>query len=349
MRKILILVAISIVCQSGWAQDAKQLINEGIELHDKGQYEDAIKKYDEALRLEPGNFMAMYEKSYSLLELKKYDDATVYLKKILDECKESELRKLSFMNFGTILDYQGKGKESVAVYEKGIKEFPDNYLLHFNKGVTQNGLKENDAAYASFQQSARLNPFHASSHQALATLMVGKNRIPAILSYFTFLIMEPTGQRAKTNVESLKGQLMKGISKNDQGNTVISMDAAALDKKNKKIDDDFSAAEMMVSLVGADNSLADTLGAKTEADRLDVKLQLLINVIEESNKKDKGFYKSFYVPMFKEMKKQDFTKTACYIVLVSTGDSDINDWIEKNEDQVEKFYAWLEGYKWVKE
>ena len=40
---------------------ADALINEGVELHDDGKYEDAIKKYEEALKIEPRYLSARHE------------------------------------------------------------------------------------------------------------------------------------------------------------------------------------------------------------------------------------------------------------------------------------------------
>jgi lipoprotein NlpI len=45
----------------------EQLINEGVQLHDRGEFEAAIEKYDAVLKTEPANEAARYEKSYSLM------------------------------------------------------------------------------------------------------------------------------------------------------------------------------------------------------------------------------------------------------------------------------------------
>ena len=350
MRKLVILLVGLFIFSTAFSQDeAKTFIQEGIELHDKGDFEGAIAKYDAALKLEPSNGKAMYEKSYSLMQLKKYAEAAEILKVILKESKEPEYRKLSYVNYGTVLDYMGDKSKSIEVYDKGMKEFPTFYLLPFNKGITQSGMNNAEGAIESFQRSVTLNPMHASSHNALGRAYFEAKRIPATLALFTFLVIEPNGKRAEQNLDYFNQLMTRGVSKGENGNVTINISMDMLDDSKKSKQDDFSGAELVLSLMGSSNELADTLGAKTEADRLDIKMQMLINAISDVKKKEKGFIKNFYVPMFVEMKKKNYVKTACYIAMASTNDKVILQWIDENSDAVNEFYDWFKSYfKWKK-
>jgi tetratricopeptide (TPR) repeat protein len=326
--------------------EADQLVKEGVSLHEKGDYTGAIAKFDAAIQLQPNHGEAMYEKSFSLMALKRYDEAADLLNKILKESKDPEIRRLSYVNYGTVLDYKGEKKQSLKVYEDGIKEFPQSYLLYFNKGITEVGLGYTDDAISSFKNSVRRNPLHASSHNALGILVADKNRIPGVLSMFSFLLIEPEGKRAEQNLAMLDKLIMRGISRKDDKNVTINLDASVLDKKKSK-EDDFSTAELMLSLLAA--SVPDSLKRKTDADRMSYQLRTLISVIDETDKKDKGFYKNFYVPFFVDMKKNDLITTACYIVMTSSGKEDILSWQQENKEKVDDFFGWLEKYKWPKE
>ena len=350
MKQLFISLLFTIAFNITRAQgDAKQLIGEGVALHDKGDFKGAIAKYDAALQVDPANSLAMYEKSYSLMALKKYDDAEELLGKILKESKDPDIRKLCYVNYGSLLDFEGKEKKSLKLYEDGIKEFPDDYLLYYNKGVTEAGMNETDDAIKSFEQALSRNPRHASSHNALGRIMAPKNRIPAILSMFSFLLIEPEGDRASQNIALLDKLIMRGIEKKDDKNVIINIDASLLDKKNKREEDDFSSAELMLSLLAANNDVPDSIGAKTDADRLSYKLQMLTDIIDETNKKEKGFYKNFYVPLFSAMKEKDFFTTACYVALTSSGKKDNDQWLNENKSRVDKFFEWFEKYQWTKE
>ncbi|MFT3701902.1 MAG: tetratricopeptide repeat protein [Agriterribacter sp.] len=331
------------------AQDIQQLIDEGIALHDKGEYVNAIKKYDEVLKLDAANCTALYEKSYSLMALKKYDESEKLVKQVLDDCKDADNRRMAFVNYGTLLDYKGDAKGALKIYEKGIKEFPDSYLLYFNKGITQGSKGDNEEAIKSYQKAIQLNPFHASSHNALARMEVGKSRVKAMIGLFTFLLIEPEGARAKQNLQLFDKLFMQGINQKDEKNTVISIDAALLDPKRKTKEDDFSSLELILSFLGADNKTPDTLGFNTDGERLSYKMQLFFNGLSTTTKDSKGFYTNFYVPFLTEMKEKDFVTTACYIALASAEKDETFLWLDQNKEKVKTFNEWFEQYKWYKE
>ncbi|MEO8404803.1 MAG: tetratricopeptide repeat protein [Chitinophagaceae bacterium] len=331
------------------AQLAHDLIKEGVALHDKGDYAAAIIKYDAALAAEPDNETALEEKASTLIAMQKYDDAEDILKKLLKKSTNSDIRRMSYVSYGTLLDQQGNGKKSLKIYEQGIKEFPNSYLLYFNKGVTEAGLNDMDDAVLSFEMALKNNPAHASSHNALARLTVNKSRIAAVLAIVSFLIIEPEGRRAQENVILLNKLLNKGISRKDDKTINITINADMLDEKKKPKEDDFTSAELLMSLVLANTNIPDSLGIKTDADKLSYQLQLLIDQIDNTEKQEKGFFKNYYVPMFVEMKKNDLVTIASYITLASSGKEEITKWLKDNKDDVDGFYRWFENYKWVKE
>jgi tetratricopeptide (TPR) repeat protein len=330
MKQVLCLLSLSLITLAIAAQEnskADTLAAEGVALHDKGDYNGAIARFDAAIALDPAHHLAIYEKSFSLMSLKKYEEAGELLKGILKNSKSKDLRLRAFVNYGTVLDLLDLPNESVKIYEQGIGEYPDHYLLHFNKGVTLMNLKKADEAAESFKRSVRLNPMHASSHNVLARMVVKNNRVAGVLALFTFLMVEPATKRSKDNLELLQQQMMLGVNQKDDKNIEISIDASSLDPK-KTQDDDFSTANLALSLSAASGIRDKDSVDLTDADILQGRMETIIAIIDETKKKSGHF------------------KTACYIAMATAGDEKVNAWLKANKSKLEDFFTWMKAYKW---
>lgn len=347
MRKLFLSILICVLSVVSFAQRNEtvvKLVDEGIALHDKGDFENAIKKYDEALKIDANDFDANYEKSLTLLYAKRYKECIELSKTIIDKFPKNESLMQVYSNWGSALDDDGQSKEALKIYAKGIKQYPEHYLLHFNKGLTHMRLEQYDEAVESYQLALKNNPLHASSNYYTAAIIKNENRIPALLAYATFIAIEPESERSKKAYEAIQEIVYRGIKK-EGNNTTISVSMDMLDPKKKKKEDDFSGIELIFSLLGIDNvSKADSL-AKTAADKFDLKLQLLIDALEEQVKTGKGFYWEHYVPFFIEMKKKNYTSVLSNLIYYSA-ENDSKVWANLNGEKLKEFYDWLENYQW---
>lgn len=135
-------------------EKAWKLVQEGVALHDKGQYEEAVKKYDEALKVLPDNPSFVYEKAYSLLALGKRDDAKKVLGKIIkkkSQDKDQGGMSRVYMLQANLLDEDGEQLEALAVYDQALESLPvgDAKLLQlacYNKALTLFNLNEENNA-----------------------------------------------------------------------------------------------------------------------------------------------------------------------------------------------------------
>ena len=347
MKRILFFAgAITLSVIAFCQDDLNRLIREGIDLHDRGYFEEAIRKYDSVLQKDKMHYLANYEKSYTLQALHKFDESIAICKFLIETDPKNRETRSVYVNWGTALDEKGESEEALNVYNEGIKTYPGFYLLHFNKGITLGQLKKNDDALLAFQRALACNPLHAGSHQLIGRVIMNTNRIPAFMAFFTFLLIEPKSERASDNYMNMNRLIMKGISDNPDGKgTTINIDASALDKKNKNKENDFSSLDMMFSLTSAldkDEKFKD----QNEAEKLDRKVQLLAGMLKEQQKKMKGFYWEFYAPFFIDLKEKDYLLTACYVASINSDNPPVANWLKENKDKVDEFYKWLEGYTW---
>lgn len=337
---------------SSFAQDnerIKQLIQEGLALHDKGVFEEAIKKYNTVLDIDKNNFDAAYEKSYSLYAMGKLKESASLSKELLKKFPDHPGIKAVYIQYAIVLDDLRKSKDAIEVYNEGIEKFPTEYLLHFNIGLIQQKLEQYDNALLSYENSVKLKPLHASSNYYTGLIIQKQKRIPAFLAFATFLAIENNTKRSKDGFDRINQVLGTNV-KNEGNNTTIFLDPSMLggDKKKSK-ENDFSSVDMLFSLHSAtDNSKGMDSLAPTPADKLSYKIQMLINSLANNQKEGKGFYWEHYVPFFIAMKEKKFVATLAHLIYKPAMDVDNDRWIDNNDKAIGEFYDWLNAYKWVK-
>jgi Tfp pilus assembly protein PilF len=344
---IILLVIISLGSYAQAEDSASILINQGIALHDKGDYEGAIRLYDEVIGKDPNNYLALYEKSLSLYYSGKYQECVDLSKQLLRQFPNGKDNAKVHVNYGSALDALGKPDDAIVVYTEGIKKFPGSYLLYFNRGITEMAQKETAKATEDFKRSVSLNPHHASSHQYLGYCMYYKNKVAAMMSLMTFLMLEPEGQRAQKNLKALLELLGSNVEKKDDKNITISLTMdAAKPKRNKE--DDFQMTELTLSM-----QQALFLGDKKDlspAQKLKETLEVIAVIDPGKKNKKKGFFTKFYVPFFNKMfADSSMLETASYIMHSSGNNVEISEWLRQNKPRVEAFYKALEEYRWIKE
>ena len=308
------------------------LLQQGLALHDKGDYAGAIQKYDEILSRDPGFYLVYPEKSFSLFMAGKYDECIDLCKQTLKKFPDSAENQNIYVHYGSALDGLGKADEALHIYSEGMKRFPDFYLLPFNRGVTEYRLKKYDDAVLDFERSVTLKPSHASSHQFLAYAIYPRNKVAAAMALSTFLVLEPSGKRAENNLKILQGILGANVQKKDEKNITISLSAEDVDTKEKG-PDDFRQIELMMSLSAAADLAKDSLNAMQ-------KLENKLEFFALAAPKKKGFFSNYYVTYLSGLKNNQFLETAAYVLYYSADDSADRQWLDANKEKVAALGQW---------
>lgn len=344
MRTIILSLIAIFSAQLTFAQQEsiEALMGQGISLHDKGDYSGAIAVYDKVIEQDKKNYTAYEEKSLSLQAAGKYEECVDWSKLTLKRFKKSEVKAGLYINYGTALDMLKKSAEAIKVYQMGIDDYPDIYLLHFNKGVTEYGDKNYENATVDFKHSLDIKPAHPGSNIYLGYSIYTDNKIAAIMAFATGLIVEPQGDRAVRTLKSLNTLLTSNIKKEDSMNITVNVAASSLTETGGE--DDFHLAELTLSLTAA-MDYSDEHKDLTAAEKLMKKLEVLPS---GTDKKAKGFFTRHYVPFFTAMQEEKLLETACHIMLASSDDPTNDSWLKNNKAAIEKFYAWFDKYDWKK-
>lgn len=326
----------------------KIFIREGVALHDKGDFEGAIAKYDKALDLDEGNADALYEKSFSLLSLKKYDACISICEELIQGDTEPQTLKLVYTTYGNALDGAGKPEEAIEAYDEGLEKFPTYYHLHYNKGITFSQLNRFKDALPSFEKAAAFNPEHASSHNAIARIQtMEKNNIPSLLAFCRFIVLEPQGGRVVANFPYLEKLMGAGVEKTGDKSITITLDNNQLSDPDskEKVANDFGPVYTILSLKSA-MDFDKKNKKKSQRELFLGKFESICSVMKETQEGNFGFYWEHYAPYFIDMNEQNWLEVFSYLVYANSDDPKVGKWLDKNYDKIEAFYEWNSKYEW---
>ncbi len=341
MNKIAsICFAFMVFASASYAQDnltATDLIHKGTQLHDKGDYYNALTYYRQALAKDPNSAEANYETANTYVSLAKYKEAIEYADKVI--AAKGNFVDHAYILKGTALDMLKEPYQALEVYLEALKTYPDNYLLRYNTALVYlNQKKYTDAAFHA-AKGVMANPKHASSHFALGCAMYYQGRrVQSMMCLYYFLLLENNSKRSPTALQLLQNQMAQGVSqKGDSINVQVG---------HTNDNDEFSSIEMMLSLLQA-TKYTDKQKGKTETDHFINTTSTFFDILVEQKEKatTKSIWWKVYAPFFEGLKKQGYVQAASYYVLASAGDTQVSSWLNTNKSKTDNMLKWIAQQK----
>ena len=139
-----------------WAQGVRSKVNAGNEAYKKGDYEQALAKYKDALLDDPLNEIALFNQADALYKLKKYDQAIENYQKV-SASKNLQLSAKAYYNIGNALFQQNKLPQCIASYKKSLELNPDDFEAKYNLELARAKLKELSKKQKQQQNGQRQN------------------------------------------------------------------------------------------------------------------------------------------------------------------------------------------------
>ncbi len=194
MKKILLVLAMfcavataTVAQNEEKEQTVRSLVSEGVKLYDEGRMEEALRKYDAALKLDGNNATAYYEKAYALVRMGKIKEAKKVLMKSIKRCKTEELT-WNYELLGNIIDDEGNARKALDYHIKAFDCTEDispkmRQNLYYNIGVSYSRLMNQEpdscAEHANtaancFFNSLLINPQHPGSYYNFSHVMMAK-------------------------------------------------------------------------------------------------------------------------------------------------------------------------------
>ncbi|NEO29980.1 MAG: tetratricopeptide repeat protein [Symploca sp. SIO3C6] len=179
--------------------------NLGNILQKQGKLEEAVKSYQQAIKLKSDFVEAHYNLGNALQQQRKLEKAAESYRQAL---KLNPSYAPAHNNLGNILKAQGKLEEAVQAYQHGLKLNPNYAHVHNNLGNILQEQGKSEEAVQSYQQALRLNPNFAEVHNNLGKLLKEEKKLEkAVQAYQQALKLKPNFVEAHYNLgNALKAQ-----------------------------------------------------------------------------------------------------------------------------------------------
>ena len=333
-HKILLALLLSVFSCIAFAQtknDAKDLVKQGTALHDDEKYEEAIAKYNEAIKADPSYSTAYYELGYTLFSTGKEKEAIPYMEKAL---KLDPKLTGAYDILGSIYDDDKQFDKATDYYKQGIKVNPTYQMLYYNLGISCFRQGKYDEAETNIVQSIKLNPKHASSQRAYAMLTLKQNRRGvALLAWSSFILLEPQTKRSAEAYNYIKYILNYGIKRDTNKSVNISISAGESDPGN---------FALPIAVLAA---TTDKKGL-TGIDSLRLQLKSVFGVGETFNiNKHDDFYAHFYADYFKKLAETDNMEAFSRLVSLTAYKEENVQWFKDNSTKLSALEAWVGSTK----
>ncbi len=181
--------------------------NLGIALVPKGQLGEAIRQYQEALRLKP-DYADAYNNLGNALGLQGQTDEAI--RQFQEALRLKPDYADAHKNLGIALFTKGQLDEAIGQFQEAVHFKPDYAQAHNYLGSAF-GLKgQLDEAVRQFQEAVRLKPDYAEAYNGLGTALAKKGQFDEALSQFQEAVrLKPDYVEARNNLGvalSNKGQ-----------------------------------------------------------------------------------------------------------------------------------------------
>jgi protein O-mannosyl-transferase len=174
--------------------------NFGNTLKTRGQTDEAIHQYQEALRLKPDYPDALNNLGAALGQKGQTDEAIRHFQEAI-RLKPDYAD--AHNNLAVALGQKGQTDEAIRHFREAIRRKPDHADAHNNLGVALSQKGQTDEAISQFQEAIRLQPNHANAHFNLGIALGTKSQTgEAIRQFQEALRLKPDFAAARKTLDA---------------------------------------------------------------------------------------------------------------------------------------------------
>ena len=347
---LLLIISTNILQGQTQTQSVEELIKEGIELHDAGEYEEAIDRYNEALETDSTHMLAVYEISLSYLALKDYDNAIMYSTQVINS-DNKQLSPGAYAVKSESLAEMKKVDEAIELLKEGLEKNGDNSLLHFNLALNYFNKGETDKTLEHVATAIDIDKTHSGAFLLNAYTLRDKGMwVQSLLSFQMFLLLEPDSKRSKNAFAEMLQIMQLSEDKEPVERSFLQQKLSGSREKN----DSTNIFPPLTTFNGLDRNIVfqsitstrDSLNIASE-EVTDFTIFKTVNkeimkILErESRNPNEGIIWTFYIPFFTYIANSNYYDTYCRYISVSYYPESY-EWWKNNTEAALNFITWFE-------
>lgn len=163
-------------------------LNNGASFYENGDLENAIKEFNESLRLNPSNDVTLYNRSLCHYDLNKFSHALADLSKaILIDDKQANY----FYMRGLVLSGADQNKSAIDSYSKCIEIDNDYLSAYLNRALLLQDIDDKDGALSDFDNVIRIDKNDFRPYLGKAFLISGIDDQNSLLNFLKVIELNP--------------------------------------------------------------------------------------------------------------------------------------------------------------
>ncbi|MFC2100643.1 tetratricopeptide repeat protein [Bacteroidota bacterium] len=333
---ILIVLSVTLYGQTD-KEKAFDLGMRAIEEMENGHIDAAIKLLEQSKKLDPENISYPYEIAYAKFLNKEYNEAIKILKGIK---KHPQANDLVYQMLGNCHDMIKKPKKAIAIYEEGLKLFPNSGKLYLERGNMEFMSENYNSALEYYEKGLEVDPDFPSNYYWSAFIFLNSSEeVWGMIYGEIFLNLEPdtkrTSEISKLIYDTYKNQIQftsdSSYSVSFCQNATIDIGEIS-DVKNIKLPYGLSIYEptLMLSMVNENTIEISSLN------------RIRTNFLKLYF--DKGFDKTYPNILFdfqKQVSDAGHIEAYNYWILMNGEPDAFKEWKDSNNEKWEQFVAWF--------
>jgi antitoxin component YwqK of YwqJK toxin-antitoxin module len=244
-----------------------------------------------------------------------------------------------YLSYGTALDKLEEYDQAQKMYESILEEYPMNYSIWYNYGISLSLAEKHKEAYEVFKTTYSVNPFYDRVHYALALYALReKQTAKAVMALGMYLYL--SAERERYNIYEL--QYADDIAQSKYWTDEDFQESIGFDLEGNS---EFASIDQLIHNYVALDKKYKTPSKLTYP--FVKQCHLVLSQIESMKLKEDNFWHDTYVSFYQEIMKEDLFPAFTYTISSQIESGKIGSIVGKKQSDIAKFKDW--AYKYLDE